>query len=442
MTDEPCPRVLLLGFTVADDLFRHIVAQDVVMPTQTHTFAWALVKSIRAAGCPVRLLSAAPASTFPRNRQIRFRSGRFEQDGVRGELLGFVNLLGLKHLTRFVAAVRAGSRALRQHGHDVLLIHGVHSPFLWFGALVAWRGSVRVVPVLTDPPGVVLPEDGRIVRALRRLDHALVRMALRRCSGVVVLTAALADDLAPSLPRLIMEGICDPPAAQASAAHPTRPLVSARPRVAQEKPPAVSRDIVYAGGLTRAYGVDRLVEAFRGMDDPDLRLFLFGRGELEEWSRTQAEADQRVAAPELLDRAALMPRLARASVLVNPRPVGQSFVRYSFPSKLIEYLSTGVPVVTTRLPGIPPDYDPYLCFAESDTAKGLRDALHRVLAMTPEERAALGAAGAAFVQRTRGPEAQGRRLRSFLAELMTASLGRGAVSVEKRDLPRHPLGRR
>ncbi|WP_425849708.1 glycosyltransferase [Micromonospora sp. DT15] len=414
------------------------MARDVVMPTQTHTFAWALVKSIRAAGCPVRLLSAAPASTFPRNRQIRFRPGRFEQDGVQGELLSFVNLLGLKHLTRFVAAVRSGSRVLRQHGDDVLLIHGVHSPFLWFGALVAWRRSARVVPVLTDPPGVVLPEDGRMVRALRRLDHALVRMALRRCSGVVVLTAALAEDFAPSLPRLVMEGICDPPSVEGSA---LRSFDVARPPEAHDEPAVVSRDIVYAGGLTRAYGVDRLVEAFRGMDDPDLRLFLFGRGELEEWCRTQAEADSRIAAPELLDRAALVRRLARASVLVNPRPVDQSFVRYSFPSKLIEYLSTGVPVVTTRLPGIPSAYDPYLRFADSDTAKGLRDALLRVLAMAPEERAALGGAGAAFVQETRGPKAQGGRIRSFLAQVVTAAPGRGAA-LEERDLPQQSLGRR
>ena len=179
--------------------------------------------------------------------------------------------------------------------------------------------------------------------------------------------------------------------------------------------------MVYAGGLTRAYGVDRLVEAFRGMDDPDLRLFLLGRGELEEWLRTQAKADSRIAPPELLDRGGLVRRLARASVLVNPRPVDQSFVRYSFPSKLIEYLSTGIPVVTTRLPGIPADYDPYLCFAESDTAKGLRDALLRVLAMSPADRGALGSAGAAFVRQTRGPAAQGERIRSFLVELTTAT---------------------
>ncbi|MEU7841883.1 glycosyltransferase [Micromonospora sp. NPDC049114] len=431
MTDKHSPRVLLLGFTVGDDVFREVVARDVVLPTQTHTFAWSLVRSLRAAGCPVRLLSAAPASTFPRNRQIRFRSGHFQQDGVPGELLGFVNLLGLKHLTRFVAAVRAGSRTLRRHGDDILLIHGVHTPFLWFGVLVAWRGSARVVPVLTDPPGVVLPDDGRIVRALRRLDHALVRMALRRSSGVVVLTAALGEDFAPSIPRLVMEGICDPPTTGASTGGP------------DAGPPsdAATRDIVYAGGLTRAYGVDRLIEAFRGMPDPDLRLLLFGRGELEDWSRTQAEVDPRISPPELLDRAALVRRLASASVLVNPRPVEQSFVRYSFPSKLIEYLSTGVPVVTTRLPGIPPDYEPYLRFAETDTADGLREALLRLLATPPGERAALGAAGAAFVRESRGPAAQGRRIRSFLAGLPVAPSG-GVDAVEQGSgSPLHPLGR-
>ena len=182
VTDEPHPHVLLLGFTVADDLFQHIVARDVVLPTQTHTFAWALVESVRAAGCPVRLLLRGPRVDLPRNRQIRFRSGRFEQAGVQGELLGFVNLLGLKHVTRFLAAVRAGSRALRQHGDDVLLIHGVHTPFLWFGALVAWRGSARVVPVLTDPPGVVLPDDGRIDPG--RCAGWITRWSAWRCVGV------------------------------------------------------------------------------------------------------------------------------------------------------------------------------------------------------------------------------------------------------------------
>ncbi|MEW2375079.1 glycosyltransferase [Micromonospora sp. NPDC047812] len=395
-------RVVLLGFTVPDDLFDRILGQDATMPVQTHTFAWGLVRSLRAANCPVHLLSTAPVSNWPGNRQLRFRSGTFRQDGVDGHLLGFVNALGLKHLTRFGTVWRKGARVLREQKADVLLVHGVHSPFLWFGALRAGRLGVRVVPVLTDPPSVVLPTDGRLVRSLRRLDRVLVRAALARCSGVITLTEALAEDFAPGLPRLVMEGIFDP--------------VGSRVDVAGQAPAAPgTREVVYAGGLSRAYGVDRLVEAFRGLPGPDLRLRVYGRGELERWLHEQVAADSRIAPPELLPRDALLPRLARAAVLVNPRPVGQDFVRWSFPSKLIEYLSTGVPVVTTRLPGIPEDYAPWLVFAGSGAAEELREAVDRALRLSSEERARIGLGGADFVRQTRGPAAQGRRIRDFLA---------------------------
>ncbi|GAB3957823.1 glycosyltransferase [Micromonospora vulcania] len=406
------PRVTLLGFTVPDDVLAEIIARDRIMPTQTHTFAWALVRGLRAADCPVHMLSAAPVSGWPGNRQIRFRAGTFRQDDVDGQLLAFVNLLGLKHLTRFVAAWRTGSRALRERNTDVLLVHGVHSPFLWFGVLGARRRGVRVVPVLTDPPGVALPTDGRLVRLLRGLDVALVRAALARCSGVIALTPALADDFAPGRPRLVMEGIC--------AAEPAR---------ADDDPTAgagATRDIVYAGGLSRAYGVDRLVEAFRGLPGDDLRLCLYGRGELVEWLREQAAVDRRILAPELLPRAELLPRLTRASVLVNPRPVGQDFVRWSFPSKIIEYLATGVPVVSTRLSGIPAEYSPWLSYAEPDSVDGLRGAIGRVLDLPAGQARALGAGGARFVRETRSPAAQGRRMHDFLAGLTGPYAQRGA----------------
>ncbi|MFG1652315.1 glycosyltransferase [Micromonospora sp. NPDC049275] len=425
MTPPGGPRVTFLGFTVPDDVLAEIIARDTIMPTQTHTFAWGLVHALRAADCPVHLLSAAPVSGWPGNRQVRFRAGHFRQDDVDGHLLAFVNLLGLKHLTRFVAAWRTGGRALRDRDTEVLLVHGVHSPFLWFGVLRARRRGVRVVPVLTDPPGVALPTDGRLVRLLRGLDVALVRAALARCSGVIALTPALADDFAPGRPRLVMEGICG-----------VDPAADDRPASAGS-----TRDIVYAGGLSRAYGVDRLVEAFRGLPGDDLRLCLYGRGELAGWLREQAAVDRRVVPPELLPRAELLPRLGRAAVLVNPRPVDQDFVRWSFPSKIIEYLAAGVPVVSTRLPGIPPDYAPWLSYAESDTADGLRAAIGRVLDLPVAQARALGAGGARFVRETREPAAQGRRMRDFLAGL-TGQTGlteqRGAPAVVGATLPQRP----
>jgi glycosyltransferase involved in cell wall biosynthesis len=403
MTD----RVTLLGFTVSDEALAEILRLDRQMPVQTHTFAWAVVRALAENGCTVTLLSAAPVSSYPGHRRIRFPGGAFRTRGTAGEALSFVNLVGLKHLTRFVSACRVGLPAIRRWRSQVLMIHGVHSPFLWFGVLAGRRRGLTVVPILTDPPGGAGASDGAFTRLLRRVDVSLIRRALRRCDGVVAVTQALADDFATGRPALVLEGVFTPP----DPAAPDPGLALPRPRT-----PTGTFDIGYAGGLTHEYGVDRLVEAVRDLDDPLVRLRLYGRGPLSGWLAQQSIVDFRIELAGLLGREELARRLREADVLVNPRPAEQSFVRYSFPSKLIEYMSTGVPVITTPLSGIPTDYWPHLVLA-GPGADGLRQAIEQVRAMSPAEATSLGTGAATFIRTSRGPEAQGARLRGFLAGL-------------------------
>jgi glycosyltransferase involved in cell wall biosynthesis len=42
--------------------------------------------------------------------------------------------------------------------------------------------------------------------------------------------------------------------------------------------------------------------------------------------------------------------------MLNPRDPSWRGTPYSFPSKLLEYLTTGKPIISTRLPGIPAEY--------------------------------------------------------------------------------------
>jgi hypothetical protein len=76
----------------------------------------------------------------------------------------------------------------------------------------------------------------------------------------------------------------------------------------------------------------------------------------------------------------------QAAVLVNPRPPSYPGNRLNFPSKVLEYLSTGKPVVTTRTLSLAPEYDNVLLFAGDDTAAGLAAAIDGVLDWTSDER--------------------------------------------------------
>ncbi|MDY0292929.1 MAG: hypothetical protein RBR02_11415, partial [Desulfuromonadaceae bacterium] len=67
-----------------------------------------------------------------------------------------------------------------------------------------------------------------------------------------------------------------------------------------------------------------------------------------------------------------------ASLLVNPRPTEGEYTKYSFPSKTLEYMVSGTPVLTAELPGIPLEYYDYLWFFE-ENGSGLERALRYIL---------------------------------------------------------------
>ena len=51
------------------------------------------------------------------------------------------------------------------------------------------------------------------------------------------------------------------------------------------------------------------------------------------------------------------------------------FTQYSFPSKTIEYMSTGTPVLMQQLPGMPQEYCNYIYLYEEDTEESLQQAI-------------------------------------------------------------------
>ncbi len=367
------------------------------MPVQTHRFGWSMARSLRSAGIEVVAFGFLPAADFPHCSRIRFGRERYEQDGVLGTTLPFYNLTGLKHLSRFVSVRRALRQWRGGAAFDAVLIHGVHSPLLWAGLNAGKIRGVPVVTVLTDPPSTRTALDNLAATALKVADRRLIGAALARMDGVVALADGLATDFAPGLPTLLMEGI---------AADPLE-FPSSTTRMARH-------EVVYAGSLNAEYGVLDLLEAVT-RSAGQWRLAVYGRGPLEDLVRERARQSARVHFGGMADAQQLQSVYEQARLLVNPRPPNTMIAGYSFPSKILEYMASGTAVLTTRLPGIPADYEPHVTFSEPGAA-GLARAIDRAL-QQPDVLADIGAGGRDFILTTRGHAAQGERLRGFLQDL-------------------------
>lgn len=397
--------VVLLGFTIDDRQLSEIAQQSAILPTQTHRFAWNLVKALKSAGFEVALLSVLPVPNYPEYPHKIIRSSIVQQNNVQGITLGFINLLILKHVTRFLACLRLGIGFIRHRRAETIVVHGVHTPFLVFARLVKRLMGLQICLVMTDPPGVVRTVDGWLSRLLKRLDRIVVKLLASGFDATICLTPALASDFAPNVPTLVLEGFANHE-------------LSLLPSGLQQGQKAFH--VAYAGAINAEYGVKNLVLAFMAVDDPNARLSLYGKGPLDEWVLKQCDLDKRISHNGLVDHGELMPKLKQASVLVNPRPAVQEFVRHSFPSKILEYMALGVPVVTTRLSSVPKDYLMYLQATDDDSVPALTRAIELVRSQYPAaaERASRGQE---YVLREKSVAAQGKRISEFFSKIGIAT---------------------
>lgn len=132
--------------------------------------------------------------------------------------------------------------------------------------------------------------------------------------------------------------------------HPVFPNYPAGDRLPD--PAADAGFVVYVGDVTEPRGALDMVEAVAQLDPPQ-PLVVIGRcpGEITSWmERLAAERGVDLTLTGWLPHSEAMARAASASVglsLLHDLPN----YRHSMPTKLIEYLQLGIPVVATDLPG-------------------------------------------------------------------------------------------
>lgn len=364
--------VLLLGFTVPSSTGRLLPHLDDQPAIQTFKFGWSLARAIKSGVGHVFLASSVPIQNYPQGKKILFKGGRFAEGGIEGLMLGFVNVLLLKHVTRLFSCLARLPLEIRRRRIDWIVLHGVHTPFLLFGLLARLFG-IRLLVMLTDPAGVILPTDGSLARMLKQCDALFIRWLVKRADGYMCLSPAMVDSFQLSKPSICFPGILNSEFQQAIAVG-----RQTQERVAEE------RMILYAGGLTSAYGVDALMDAVQSIDSPKVRLVLYGRGDQQGKIVDLASRDRRFHYGGFVNNDDLVPALLAADVLVNPRPAGKLFAVLSFPSKLIEYLATGRPVLSTKIASIPPELVPYFNFVQEEGAEGIRVSLLRLLGALEE----------------------------------------------------------
>ena len=245
------------------------------------------------------------------------------------------------------------------------------------GALAAARMlGLRCAGVMTDMLGIGV-SNNRMSNANDKVSFAMRvnRLYLGHFTHYVFLTEQMNDEVNINrCPYIVMEGLVDADVIP--------------PKISEKEFPRV---VLYAGGLYERYGLRTLTDAFISTDFEDTELWLFGSGSFVDELSSYQLKDSRIKYKGIHPNDEVFRAEQRAVLLVNPRPTGEEYAKYSFPSKNMEYMVSGTPVLTTKLPGMPVEYYPHVyLFDSGENAVDFAEVLRRVLSQPAEELEAKG----------------------------------------------------
>ncbi len=374
--------------TCSDRTYRQLFAKAAQKPAfQSQKYHRLLIEGL-AAHARVDVVANPPVNRQVLDRPF-LRLPREEEGGAC-----YHNLPAIRHPALKAVWVGLGTffRTLGLAGRDSAVIVDCLNRTTALAALAAARLRGRpCVGIVTDLPDLLSGGGKRIAN-----------FVIRRCTGYVLLTQAMNDLLNPSgKPYVILEGHCD---------------ISMAENIPSLEGKSQPRICLYAGGVSKRYGLDKLVEGFLASGMENARLHIYGPGDYVQELKAVAARDDRVYYGGMLLSSEIVDKEMEATLLVNPRPTGEQFVQYSFPSKTMEYMASGTPVLTTVLPGMPLEYHPYVYLIEDESADGIAAALRRVLAQSDEALFQKGSRARAFILENKNNVIQAQKILELLEQ--------------------------
>lgn len=173
----------------------------------------------------------------------------------------------------------------------------------------------------------------------------------------------------------------------------------------------------YCGKVSAENGIDRLLKAFTLEDFKHCVLNICGDGPLLQNLRKEYEGYSNIYFHGTISHEKVLEIERNSSVLVNPRYTYLNNTGYSFPSKVIEYLACAKPVISSKLDGIPQEYDEHLFYIEDDSAESLSSIMKKVANMSESELVKVGLQNHRFVVSEKSADSQSDKIANFLRSI-------------------------
>ena len=353
--------------------------------------------------CEAEAFSLIIAPSFPSCSKLRVNGKAEKIDKLTVKYISYINIPGLKYfIFEFKLFLKILKWNIKNKTDEKVIVLSANHAFLNRPAsFMKKKFGTRVYSIFTDLPELEMSYSNKTSNLKKKLLSFYQRNNQKRNEGLdgyVFLTEAMDKKINKKRkPSIIIEGVIGDD-------------------VASEGKSVKKNAIMYAGTLNEKFGIKNLLDAFTKIKDDTLELWLYGYGDYDEKIHEIIKTDNRIKFFGQRERKEILKAERQARVLVNPRQNKDEFTKYSFPSKTMEYLASGTPVLMYKLDGIPNEYDNYMYYVDGNSVDDLRSMIEKLISKPQAELDKFGEKARKWVLENKNVKMQTKKI----IELMDA----------------------
>ena len=293
-------------------------------------------------------------------KPIIIRKKYLNDESAEIQTVPYINIPVIKQITIMHNLKIALKKLLskEEYKNASLIVYNTMTIFASPAFSVAKKQNLSCVGVIADLPIKVKKN------FIRRLEDRRQQDAIKKFSALIPLTEYIALDFAQDVPYCVVEAGCNPRDYSDKAG---------------VKNKTDKKTIVFSGTLNELSGIELMIEAMSYINDTKISLHIYGDGPLKQKAINAAQTADNIFYYGRVSNKEMLEIQQECDLLVCPRKSDNFTTKYTFPSKVLEYICAGVPVLSNRLKGIPDEYEEYINYAESESAADWAEAIRQIL---------------------------------------------------------------
>lgn len=351
-------------------------------------------------------LVLAPISTFPETTKLWVNLNKDLNNEQNIHYIPFVNLPILKQISVMLYCIYFLTKLQNKNKSIKLLLNWPYFPYILSAHIIRKVFKNKVFQIVPDFPDdyFAYKENKTFKEKIYSMTSSPSKKLLLNFDGYILLTDSMRELIKLKDDNyVVVEGLISPDTKYIDKTKRDFDKVS-------------KIKFMYAGSLNKKVGILTFVNAFLEVANTveNIELYIYGSGDTEKILEKISSNSSSVYFEGVVPRTEVLGKQIEVDFLINPRPLSEEYTKYSFPSKTLEYMLSGTPLISTKLEGIPFEYEEYIIFFEKDTVEGMVNTILKVLTLDKADASKFGKRSREWIINNKNPKKQTQKIINLL----------------------------